>query len=403
MGHVVPSPSISATTQPPTQLLVQMALPQQPLIVQPNHQGFHNHGRHGGSPTSSGGGKGPAANNFPGPGNRAYFTKEYMEILESIKSSKTIDEAEKKIGVPKNCAAKRSGILIVELSNEGSRDDARSSEKNEDMKSWVTTTLGDSLKLINSKLEEVNKKLKLDATEWDELERLRREVQGGKDNKELSSNEKRKRSVAGTLVQNSPSAARARPRSKGSSKTKLKRIELSDDEGPSGTKQKLQSKLESTKNELSDIKRMLVALMSGLPDPKGKTKVIDPRMAMGAEPKHPEEVDLEDVNIAQNVQVEGDEEDLNEDGFAAYMKIRAEYYDSLHYTRVQELCRERDVEYFKKDVAMWELAKQDLQEYADSLREERVTRDGEKSRWKETPARNDHDDVGDDHDKVKGN
>ncbi|GBG73689.1 hypothetical protein CBR_g17031 [Chara braunii] len=397
MGSV-PFTQMSAAVQPvqqPAQMAIQ---PQQPPAVQPNPHGFH--GGHGGSSASSGGGKGPTVNNFPGPGNRAYFTKEYMEILENIKSNKAIDAAKKKLVGPRIGLVKRSGTRSIEPPDEGSGDGARS-EKSDEMKAWVTTTLGDSLKLINSKLDDVDKKSKLDATEREELERLRREVQGG--NKELSSNEKRKRSDVRTPMENSPSTARAKPRSKGSSKTKPKRIELSDDEGPSGTKQNLQSKLESTNNELSDIKRMLAALMCGLPDPKGKAKVV---LREGKERQ--EEDDLEDGDVAQNAQVNGDEEDPDEDGFAAYMKVRAKYYGSLHYTQVQALCRERDVEYFKKDVAVWELARQDLQEYADSLREERGTRVGDKSRKKETPLEIDRDDGdlddgGDDQDTVKGN
>ncbi|GBG65789.1 hypothetical protein CBR_g53758 [Chara braunii] len=319
-------------------------------------------------------------------------------ILEGIKSSKSIDEAKKKLGAPRNSAVARSGPRSRELSDDGSRFDSRSTDKSEDKKAWVTTTLGECLKLINSKLDSVDKKLKLDADEREELERLRKEVQGGKD-KELSSNEKRKRCGVHTPVENSPSAARARPRSKGSSKTKPKRIELSDDEGPSGTKQNLQSKLESTSSELSDIKRMLAALMSGLADPKGKSKVIQRSNAR----QGPGEGHGEGTDMAENAQVECDEDDPDEDEFASYMKVRAEYYGSLHYTRVQEMCKEREIEYFKKDVAVWELARQDLQEYADSLREERSTREGDKARRKELSAEPGHDDAGEDHDTVKGN
>ncbi|GBG65059.1 hypothetical protein CBR_g49131 [Chara braunii] len=386
-------PQISVAAQAPVHMPVSMTLPQEPPAAQANPQGFH--GGHGGSSASSGGGKGSAANNFPGPGNRAYLTMEYMEILENIKSSKAIEEARKKVGMPRIGVAKRSCSQTSEPQDQGSRDDARSSEKSEDMKVWVTTTLGKSLKLINSKLEAVDKKSKLDAAERDELERLRKEVQEGKDNKELSSNEKRKRCVARTPIENSPSAARAKPRSKGSSKTKSKRIELSDDEGPSGTKQNLQAKLDSTSSELSDIKRMLASLMSSLQDPKWKAKVVNP----GVTNEPPTEGAPAETVVAQNAQADVDDEDPDEDGFAAYMKVRADFYGSLHYTRVQELCKEREVEYFKKDVAVWELARLDLQEYADSLKEDR----GEKPCRKETSVESDHDDAEEDRDKVKGN
>ncbi|GBG85236.1 hypothetical protein CBR_g39802 [Chara braunii] len=393
-GNALPS-HVPVSGVTPTHMPAQMPTHQLPPTVPVNPHGFH---KQGGSSASSGGGKGPTANNFLGPANRAYFTKEYMEILEGIKSSKAIDEAKKKLGAPRNSVVARSGPQSRELFDDGSRFDSRSTDKSEDMKAWVTTTLGESLKLINSKLDSVDRKSKLDADEREELERLRKEAQGGKD-KELSSNEKRKRCGVHTPVENSPSAARARPRSKGSSKTNPKRIQLSDNEGPSRTKQNLQSKLESTSCELSDIKRMLAALMSGLADPKGKSKVIERSNAR----QGPGEGDGEGTDMAQNAQVECDEDDPDEDGFASYMKVRADYYGSLHYTRVQEMCKEREIEYFKKDVAVWELARQDLQEYADSLREERSTREGDKARRKELSAEPGHDDTREDRDTVKGN
>ncbi|GBG59574.1 hypothetical protein CBR_g49834 [Chara braunii] len=395
----------------------QISVVQQPPITQHGNPGFQNHGGHMGSTSSGGGGKGPTANNFPGPGNRAYFTKEYMEILKGIKSNKAIEEAKKKIGASKYEGARRStsGSRVVELPDEGSQADIRSHEKNgsgDDMKVWVTTTLSDSLKLINGKLDGVDKKSKLDAAERDELERLHREVQGGQANKERSSNEKRKRCVARTPVENSSSAAGVNPRSRGSSNTKPKRIEQSDDKGPSGAKQNLQPKMESMSSELSDIKRMLAALMSGLPDPKGKAKVVEPGSAkegrkgkaVGQERRGPAVADNpeEDVDIVQKAQVDG-EEDPDEDGFAAYMKIQAEYYSSLHYTRVQDMCKERDVEYFKKDVAVWELARQDLEEYADSLKGDQGTGERGRSRRKEAPVDKNHDDSEGDCDAVKGN
>ncbi|GBG60155.1 hypothetical protein CBR_g3398 [Chara braunii] len=136
-------------------------------------QGSTTHNGHGAGPSAAGGGgKGPAANNFPGPGNRAYFTKEYMEILEGIKMEKVLDQAKKKI-----CVQKRSGVRIAELPDEESRSETRLSAKSDDMKAWVTSTLGNSLKLINAKLEEVDQKAKITTYERAELEQLRLEKQ----------------------------------------------------------------------------------------------------------------------------------------------------------------------------------------------------------------------------------
>ncbi|GBG90567.1 hypothetical protein CBR_g50910 [Chara braunii] len=123
-----------------------------PAPVFAGHPQASNHNALGaGQPSTEGRGKGPAANNFPGPKNRAYFTKEYMEILEGIKIEKVLDQAKKKMGVQK-----KSGVKIVELPDEESRSETRPSAKSDDMKAWVTSTLGSSLKLINEKLEEVD-------------------------------------------------------------------------------------------------------------------------------------------------------------------------------------------------------------------------------------------------------
>ncbi|GBG92780.1 hypothetical protein CBR_g57130 [Chara braunii] len=223
--------------------------------------GSNTHNGHGAGPsTAGGGGKGPAANNFPGPGNRAYFTKEYMEILEGIKIEKVLDQAKKKTGVQK-----RSGVRIVELPDEESRSETRPSEKSDDMKAWVTSTLGNSLKLTNEKLEEVDQKAKITTCERAELEQLRLEKQKAekaeKESRE-SSSEKRKRNAARIPVENSPPAGRVKSRSCASSKTRPKRIDISDDEGVADVKQNVEPKMESS-SELADIKQMLAALLQG--------------------------------------------------------------------------------------------------------------------------------------------
>ncbi|GBG91450.1 hypothetical protein CBR_g52405 [Chara braunii] len=151
-------------------------------------------------------------------------------------------------------------------------------------------------------------------------------------------------------------------RSKGSnkSKAKLKRIS-SDDEAAGAVKQNLQAKMEGS-SELADIKMMLAALMQGISNDKGKAPVCDPGSAK-------EEVteDADDVDLVQNApNVEEDEEE--ERGLAAYVKLRLEFCSSLHYTRVQQLCKAKSIHYFRKDLSVWELVCVDLQEYNDLLK-----------------------------------
>ncbi|GBG65774.1 hypothetical protein CBR_g52365 [Chara braunii] len=208
------------------------------------------------------------------------------------------------------------------------------------MKAWVTTTLGESLKLITEKIEEVDKKSKLTSGEKEELERLRKEKsRSEKASLDSTSSEKRKRGGEQTPVINSPSANRVKTRSRGSVKVKSwsKRIDVSsDEEGQVGVKQNLQAKMEGS-SELSDIKKMLAALMQGLEDKKGKTKVVVPRVTKNGP------VDGDDVDLVQNASCAEDEEEIDEGGLAAYMKIRLDFYQSLHHSRVQEMCKQKGI------------------------------------------------------------
>ncbi|GBG80617.1 hypothetical protein CBR_g31077 [Chara braunii] len=207
-------------------------------------------------------GKGPTTNSFPGPGNRAYFTKEYMDILEDIKMSKAIEEARKKIS-----SGRRGGVRIVELPDEGSRsegrfaDKARSTDKSDEMKAWVTSTLGDSLKLITEKLQEVDQKAKLVAADKAELDRLREEkALKEKGSMDPASNEKRKRGGECTPAANSPRINRVKSCTCGSSKAKSrsKRIEVSSNEEETDTmKHNLQPKM-GTSSELATSRQSLL-------------------------------------------------------------------------------------------------------------------------------------------------
>ncbi|GBG63447.1 hypothetical protein CBR_g38067 [Chara braunii] len=317
-------------------------------------------------------GKGPTANAFPGPGNRAYFTKEYMDILEDIKMSKAVEEARKKIA-----SGRRGGLRNQDLPDEGSRSEVRSTNKvrsankSEEMKAWVTATLGDSLKLITEKLQEVDQKAKLTLAEKEELNNLRgAKARQEKECKDPTSNEKRKRRGKCTPVANSPRLNHVKSRTSASSKTKSrsKRIVVSSDEEEGGTvKQNLQPKMD-TSSELADIKSMLVALLQGIGNTKGKAPVILLKSVKGEASVESE--GCEDVDVVQNEPNDEEEED-DEGGLAAYMKQRQEFYYSLQYTRVQELCKQKNIQYFRKDAGAWELARLDLQEYANLLKEEK--------------------------------
>ncbi|GBG86357.1 hypothetical protein CBR_g41352 [Chara braunii] len=255
-----------------------------------------------------------------------------------------------------------TGVRIVELPDEASRSEVRSSVKSDEMKAWVTSTLGSSLTLITDRLEEVDKKSKLTVAEKAELEKPREEKiafeKGEKGSKELSSNEKRKRAGQSTPAGNLPGVNRVKSQSRGGSKTKSKRIEISsDEEGANLVKQNLQAKMESS-SKLADIKMMLAALMQGMNDTKGKAE--------------------EDVDVVQQ-EINAEEDEGDEGGLATYMKMRQDFYAYLHYTRVEEMCKQKNIQYFRKDMGVWELARLDLQEYVDMLKGGKPRSGGEPS------------------------
>ncbi|GBG64823.1 hypothetical protein CBR_g48291 [Chara braunii] len=320
-----------------------------------------------------------------------------MDILEDIKMNKVVEEAKKRLS-----GNRRTSVRIADSLDVGSRSDVRSAEeskfadKTDEMKAWVTMTFGSSLKLITEKLQEVDQKVKVSAAEKAELAKLREEkaalekdtaekeiVENG--GRELSSSEKRKRAVERTPIGNSPRINRVRSRGS-KTKPRTKRIDVSsDDESDKAgkVKQNLQPKMEIS-SELADIKTMLTALLNGLADAKGKTPIIEHAPTSAPGDKVPSED--EDEDLVQNATNKEDEEDSDEGGLAAYMKMRQEFCSSLHYTRVQELCKHKGIPYFKKDLGAWELAKIDLQECTDMLKGERPDNASEPSSRK-TKAR----------------
>ncbi|GBG92273.1 hypothetical protein CBR_g55042 [Chara braunii] len=359
----------NGTAHEPATCDQQWSAPQMPMAPLVNQQASGHANQGNGSSNCDT--KGPVANVFPGPGNRAYFTKEYMDLLEGIKMDKALDDAKKRIAT-----SRRGGVRITELPSESSRSENRTGVKSEksdktyEMKAWVTTTLGDSLKLINEKLEEVDKKSKLTSGEKEELERLRSEkARAEKISIDSTSSAKRKRGGERTPVINSPSANRVKTWSRGSAKVKSrsKGIDVSsDDEGQAGVKQNLQAKMEGS-SELSEIKKMLAAFMQGLGDGKGKAKVVEPEPAKYAP------VEGDDVDLVQNATCAKDEEEGDEGGLAAYMKIRLDFYHSLHYSRVQKMCKQKGIQYYRKEMGAWELARLDLQDYTDQLNADEST------------------------------
>ncbi|GBG68610.1 hypothetical protein CBR_g3151 [Chara braunii] len=236
----------------------------------------------------------------------------------------------------------------------------RGDDRSEEMKAWVASTLGDSLKQITKKLEEVDAKANVAAAEKEDLVKLRAEkaalelvvLNKGKE----ASSEKRKRSItapAAALAAVTPKMSVAKVRSRGSSKSRLQRVEISsgDDAEDDGVRQNLAPNMEKS-SDLSEVKKLLAELVQGLVVQKGKQRANTPEEAL--EPEYGTN-EAEDLNLTQKP-INVVEEEADEDGLAAYMKIRQQFYMSLHCSRVQELCKQKGVSYVRKDSGSWELA-----------------------------------------------
>ncbi|GBG59357.1 hypothetical protein CBR_g38385 [Chara braunii] len=165
------------------------------------------------------------------------------------------------------------GVRISDSTNESCRSEVRSNCKTDDMKAWVTSTFGDSLKLITQKLEEVDSESKLVAIEKEELMRLRAEKAALKKVKKEASSEKRKRVAAVAPAAVTP-ANNTKSQSRGSSKGRSRRVEISSNEEDSDigqVRQNLSEKLEKS-SDLSEVKKMLASIAQSLGRDRTKSR-----------------------------------------------------------------------------------------------------------------------------------
>ncbi|GBG74078.1 hypothetical protein CBR_g17789 [Chara braunii] len=189
-----------------------------------------------------------------------------MDILKDIKSTKVLDEAKKKVAGNR----RGGGVQIPGNSGENRVLPVKGDDRSEEMKVWVSSTLGDSLKLITKKLEEVDAKANVAAAEKEELVKLRAEkaalelvvLNRGKE----SSTEKRKRAMAAPAapVAATPKMSVAKVRSRGSSKSRSRRVEISSDDEveDDSVRQNSAPKMEKSR-DLSEVKKLLSELVQG--------------------------------------------------------------------------------------------------------------------------------------------
>ncbi|GBG83950.1 hypothetical protein CBR_g37822 [Chara braunii] len=254
---------------------------------------------------------------------RAFFTKEHADFIDKLKVKEAIEDARRKdreeIERLKEQGKEKSRVKEVNTKQAGKTKDKgkvkmMDDRKKDEMKRWVADNFGNSIRVLTEKLEEVEKKSKLKEGELEELRLLRAEKKL-RELREGSSSEKRKR------------------------------------DGDSPVKPKT-SKLDATvqkPDEISELKDLLKALLaskeaaastSGGGD-MGKEK----DRGQTSEEKTTEEAENGGKIIGKEKEREngGDEESLG-----LYFKDRVIYYDSLHYTEIQALCKSKNIGYKRK-------------------------------------------------------
>ncbi|GBG81939.1 hypothetical protein CBR_g34122 [Chara braunii] len=296
--------------------------------------------------------------------NRAFFTRDYADLLDRSKFKEAVQETTKKQPV---------GVTDVTTEATKKKEESKKSkqtvdEKEEEMKRWVTSMFGCSFKILFDKLDNVDRKSKLEEAELEELRRLRAEKEL-RERKELASNDKRKRGGA------TPDKVRMKSVIRIKSRQPRRGFGISDDEeggmatnpvSTTTTRTNLKvrfdqegNKKDSGMDEIKGLLKELIAVVSTKAEPaegKGKQAAAE-TSGNGAS------------TVASGEGEEESEEEQDELGLAAYMHSRVENYKSMHYTHVRTMCLERGVSYIRKELGIMELARLDLEEYMRSLKQ----------------------------------
>ncbi|GBG76017.1 hypothetical protein CBR_g21257 [Chara braunii] len=332
----------------------------------------------------------PSANKFPEPGNRAWFTKEHLELIEKWKARESSD------GSKNSEKGESSGGSNAKSGKKG-RQSTESENSEERLKSWISSTFGTSLKKISEKLDEIEVKSK-----------TKRKTEVSEDNeegkKELGSNEKRKRGVSSPAL--SKAKVRSRTRNTGGTVTvRQPRISISSDDEDSKAKIRSNCRIDvkheqavnGENKKLDEILTLLGAIAG-----KGKEEAQKERGGQGGEKrekekekekeKEREEKEREKESESERKDkkgkgkatsdtearndtkgsVTGDETEakMKEGDVIEYMKGRLDYYMAMNVKEVKALCVKRGLKVARKDKCAWEMTKQDAEQYTKLMNRE---------------------------------
>ncbi|GBG65072.1 hypothetical protein CBR_g49144 [Chara braunii] len=316
--------------------------------------------------------QGPTANAFPGPGNRAWFTREHLELIERWKNRDLLEESRRK-----NEESGESSKSENTRKTKG-KAAAKSEDGEQGLKNWMAANFGASLKEIANKLDAVDKKTKAADLEREKLMKKVAELETGH-NKDGGSNKKRKRVVGA----NSPVPERQKSRSRSrSDNIQIRQPSIlvsSDEEGKSSAPQggEIEDEPNNRTDEpvkLDDVMKMLAVIANrvNLEDAPGAGKKGDVSDATKASTVH------NDGNTDDKSEESDEDADKllvnkgygaggrNETGIMEYMRQRLEHYMDMNGKKVKSLYTKNGIKFFKwerKDKGAWELAKQDTDEF----------------------------------------
>ncbi|GBG64077.1 hypothetical protein CBR_g40524 [Chara braunii] len=317
-----------------------------------------------------------SANSFPGPGNRAWFTREHLELIEKWKNRDILDEAKKK--------TEDSGECSKSVATKKAKGKAKASTDygEQCLKNWLASNFGPSLKRIFGKLDAVDKKNKEADIERDKVIKRLADLEAGNKNPngEGGSNEKRKRIVGANSPMAKRQRSRTRSRSRGIKMRQPSILVSSDEEGkakepqgatiegdPEGTKKASESAV-----KLEDVMKMLVVIagkenvdnandgtkgeMSGT----AKSSAVHNEVATNEEESENSKDDGCKLKVNKASGVSGGK---NEVGIVEYMRQRLDHYMKMNGRKLKSLCAKRNVKWERKDKGACELAKQDTDEF----------------------------------------
>ncbi|GBG63295.1 hypothetical protein CBR_g37381 [Chara braunii] len=296
-----------------------------------------------------------STNPFPAPGNRAWFTREHLELIKRWKA-KDQEEAKK-------TSEDSSGSSKQGAKKGHDKSACKSEDEEQNLKAWMAENFGSSLRKISKKLDVVDKKAKIADMEREKLVKKVEEIEGKSVNEESNSNEKRKRIVG----VNSPSIERSRSKSRsrsGGIKIRQPRIEVSSDDEETKKAGKGATRCSNPSEvKLEDVMKMLsvIANRGQGENPvvntntpatdRGKRTTVENKSEGTTSDESEDERDKLKVNRGCKKK-----DDKTESGIVEYMRQRLDHYMEMNGKKIKSLCAKRNIKWVRKDKCAWELA-----------------------------------------------